>query len=134
MIAYPVLKTLHVACVALAGTGFLLRGLLVLGGRTLPRSGWLRWLPHVNDSLLLAAGIALAFLSGQAPFVDAWLTAKVLAVTVYVILGSAALKAGRGRSVRIAAWLGGLAVFGYMVSVALLKNPYGFFALTWGGG
>ena len=134
MSAYLAVKALHVACVALGGLGFLLRGLVVLSGRPLPSSRWLRLVPHANDTLLLTAGIALAWMSRQYPFVDAWLTAKVLAVTAYVVLGSVALKVGRRKGVRFAAWLGGMAVYGYVISVALLKNPFGFLALTWGGG
>ena len=134
MTAFQAVKFLHVACVALGGTGFLLRGLLMLADRRPAGSGWLRLAPHVNDTLLLTAGIALAFMSGQYPFVDGWLTAKALAVTIYIVLGSLALKAGRSKAIRLAAWLGGLAVYAYLISVALLKNPYGFLALTWGGG
>jgi uncharacterized membrane protein SirB2 len=39
-----------------------------------------------------------------------------------------ALKPGRPLLQRALAWLAALAVFGYIVSVALTKNPLGFIA------
>jgi uncharacterized membrane protein SirB2 len=67
-------------------------------------------------------------MSGQYPFVDAWLTAKVLGLTVYIILGSLALRPGSTAKVRILAWLAALAVFGWILSVALTRQPLGFLA------
>jgi uncharacterized membrane protein SirB2 len=45
-----------------------------------------------------------------------------------VVLGAVALKRGRTRSVRLAALLAAMGVFGYIVSVAVTKQPAGFFA------
>jgi uncharacterized membrane protein SirB2 len=67
-------------------------------------------------------------MSGQYPFVDAWLTAKVLGLTAYIILGSLALRAGSAPGIRISAWLAALVVFGWIVSVALTRQPQGFLA------
>lgn len=85
-------------------------------------------LPHLIDSLLLASALALALMLHQYPFRDAWLTAKVLGLLAYIGLGTVALKRGRSRNVRLAAWLGALATFAYIVSVAVTKAPAGFFA------
>jgi len=41
----------------------------------------------------------------------AWLTAKLVALVVYIGLGTVALKRGRTRRTRIAAWLVAQAVF-----------------------
>ena len=134
MSAFQAVKVLHVTFVAAGGLGFLLRGLLMLADSPPAKQGWLRLAPHVNDTLLLAAAVALAVMSGQYPFVDGWLTAKVLALAAYVILGSVALKAGRTKGIRLVAWLGALVLYGYVISVALAKDPRGFLALTGGGG
>ncbi len=122
---YAAVKHLHIACVALSGTGLFLRGLLTMANSPLLRRRWLRIAPHVNDSVLLAAAIALMLLTRQYPFVDAWLTAKVLGLAAYIVLGAVALRPGRPRGVRIAAWLAALAVFAYIVSVELTKSPWG---------
>jgi len=82
--------------------------------------------PHVNDTLLLASGFSLAILLGQYPLVNGWLTAKLFALIVYIVLGTVALKRGRTRRTRIAAWVAALVVFGYMVAVAVTHDPFPF--------
>lgn len=128
MTVYLAVKHLHVACVTLSITGFVLRGVLMLRESALAGRRWVRIAPHVNDTLLLAAALALTVLTGHYPFVDAWLTAKVFGLTAYIALGSLALKAGRTRAIRITAWLAAILVFGYVMSVALTKNPAGLLA------
>lgn len=61
------------------------------GGIDWRRWQWLRIAPHLNDTLLLAAAIALAAMSAQYPFVQGWLTAKLLALLAYIALGRVAL-------------------------------------------
>ena len=128
---YLAVKYLHVTCVIVSITGFFLRGWLTFANSPVMNQRWLKWAPHVNDTLLLAAAIGLAAMSGQYPLADSWLTAKIVGLLAYILLGMVALKAGRSRGVRIVAWLGALAVFGYVVSVALSRNPAGL--LLWLG-
>lgn len=130
---YLVIKHLHIACAMLSGTGLLLRGLLMMKDAPLLQRRWVKILPHVNDTILLAAALVLTVLIGRYPFVDAWLTAKVLALIAYIILGAVALRPGRPRGVRVAALCAALAVFGYIVSVALSKSPWGFLTGPIGG-
>lgn len=128
MLTYLAVKHIHVACVALSIAGFCLRGLLLLQKSALMERRWMRIVPHINDIVLLAAALALTVLTGQYPFLDAWLTAKVFGLIGYIILGALALQAGRKASVRAAAGIGAIAVFGWIVSVALTKHPLGWFA------
>lgn len=125
---YVAVKHLHVACVILSITGFCLRGLLLARKSAVTGRRWFRILPHVNDTVLLAAAIALTVLTGQYPFVDAWLTAKVFGLIAYIILGAVAFDSRRGTPVRLAAGLAAVALFGWIVSVALSKNPLGWSA------
>jgi uncharacterized membrane protein SirB2 len=125
---YFALKQLHVACAVLSYAGFFVRGMWMLRGSALLARRWVRILPHVNDTLLLASGIAIAALSRQYPFVHGWLTAKLLALVLYIGLGMMALRPGRSRPLRIAAWLAAQAVFLYIVWVAVTRNP-----LPWTG-
>jgi uncharacterized membrane protein SirB2 len=126
---YLAIKTLHVACVVLSITGFAARLVLMLRKSALATRRWMRIAPHVNDTLLLAAAIALTVMTGQYPFVDAWLTAKVFGLIAYIVLASIALKAGRTRRARLAAGLAALLVFGYVASVALNKDARGILGL-----
>lgn len=126
---YLAIKHLHVTCVVLSITGFCLRGLLQVQKSALAGRRWLRIAPHVNDVILLAAAITLTVLIGQYPFFDAWLTAKVFGLIAYIILGALALQTGRNFRLRIGAGVGAVLMFGWIVSVALTKDPLGF--LSW---
>jgi uncharacterized membrane protein SirB2 len=57
------------------------------------------------------------------------LTAKVLGLIAYIILGSIALRYGPTKSIRASAWVAALVMFGYIVSVALTHTPLGFLLL-----
>jgi uncharacterized membrane protein SirB2 len=85
-----------------------------------------RVVPHVNDTLLLSSGIALAVLVQQYPLVHVWLTAKFFALIAYILLGTIALKRGKTKAQRVAAWIAALLVFGYMVAVAITHDPFPF--------
>jgi uncharacterized membrane protein SirB2 len=82
--------------------------------------------PHVVDTALLASAIALAVMIRQYPLVNSWLTAKTLGLVAYIGLGTIALKRGRTRGLRIAAFCGALLVFAYIIAVAITKSvlPY----------
>jgi uncharacterized membrane protein SirB2 len=121
---YPALKTIHVSCVILSISGFALRGAWMLQGSPLLRRRLTRVLPHAVDTLLLGSAIGMAVMIRQYPFADGWLTAKLVALLVYIVLGSVALKRGRTRRVRLAAFGGALATAGYLVAVGLTKHPW----------
>jgi len=120
---YGLLKTIHVASVLITFTLFFGRGLLMLNDSALLGARWLRIVPHVNDTVLLGSAIWMAVLSHQYPFVNAWLTAKLAALVVYIGTGTIALSGKRTKRVRVAAWLFSLLIFVYIVSVALTRNP-----------
>ena len=125
---YALIKYVHLVSVTLSLAGFFLRGLLLLRDSPLMRARWIKVLPHINDTILLAAALSLAVMSDQYPFVSGWVTAKVLGVIAYIILGSLALRAGSSPRTRLVCWLGAMAVFGWIVSVALTRQPAGFLA------
>lgn len=120
---YLTLKSLHVGCVAVSYALFLLRGIWMMRLPERLRLRWVRTLPHVVDTVLLGSAVAMALMIRQYPFVAGWLTAKLLALLLYIVLGSIALKRGRTRKQRIAAWFVAQAVFFYIVAVALTRNP-----------
>ncbi len=128
MLWFPILKYLHVTCVVLSISGFFLRGVGMLTDSPLLNRRWVKVVPHVNDTLLLSAAIGLAIVLEQYPFVHGWVTAKVLGLLAYVGFGMFALRRGRSKAVRTGFWLAALASFGYIVSVALTRDPRGFLA------
>lgn len=116
------LKTVHVGCAVLSLSGFVLRGVWMWRGSPWLQARVTRVLPHVIDSLLLAAGIALALRARQYPFVHAWLTAKLVALFLYIVVGSIALKRGRTRRTRLLAFAAALTIFLYIVAVAITRS------------
>jgi uncharacterized membrane protein SirB2 len=123
---YLLLKHFHMSCAAFSGSFFLIRGLWMLGESPLLQRRWVKTVPHVVDSLLLASAIGLAAWSHQYPGEMPWLTAKLVALVAYILLGAVALKYGRTKPVRAAAYVAALATFAYIVTVAVTKNPLFF--------
>jgi uncharacterized membrane protein SirB2 len=126
VIDYPALKAVHVTCVAVSYALFFTRGVWMIRDSTMLERRWVKVLPHVNDTVLLAAAIALAAMLRQYPFVHGWLTAKVLALAAYILLGRVALRPGRAKAARVAAWIVAQIVFLYMVAVAHTRSPLVF--------
>lgn len=117
------LKSVHVSCALLSATGFVTRSVWMLTESPWLHARIVRILPHIVDSLLLASAIALAMRIQQYPLVNSWLTAKVVALLLYIVLGSVALKRGRRRATRIGALLGALATLAYIFAVAITRQP-----------
>ena len=125
---YPEIKLVHVGAVMASGALFTTRGALMLARSPLASHAALRYLSYAIDSTLLTAALMLVTLLHQYPFVDGWLTAKVLLLVLYIVLGTFALK--RAGTLRARAWcyLAALAVFLCIVSIARAHNPLGWFA------
>lgn len=126
MSVYLFAKYVHVGSVMLSIAGFIARGALMLAGSPLLQARFVRIAPHVVDTLLLASALWLAWMMRQYPFVHGWLTAKVLGLLAYIVLGSIALRRGRTSTVRTVAFAGALLAAAYVVAVALTKDPLPF--------
>jgi uncharacterized membrane protein SirB2 len=120
---YFELKALHVASVAISIGLFVLRAGLRLAGPAALQRPFLRVAPHVVDTVLLASAVLLTLILHQYPFADAWLTAKVLALVGYVVLGSIAIRRGRTPAIRAVALVGALLTVCYILGTALHHDP-----------
>ena len=119
---YLVLRHLHISCAAISITLFVVRGTCQTAGWQWRQWRWLRIAPHLVDTVLLVAAISLAWRSQQYPFAQNWLSAKVVALLVYIGLGSLALRTGASRTVQRAAFLGALLTVAYIVGVAMTRS------------
>ena len=124
-----VVKTLHVTFVALSFAGFFIRGIWMLKDSALLRQRWVRISPQVIDTVLLVSAIVLAVQLRFSPMEQPWLMAKIIALLAYIGVGLVALRLGRTKGIRLSAWLLGLVIFMYIVSVAITKSVMGWFAL-----
>jgi uncharacterized membrane protein SirB2 len=120
--SYLALKHTHLTAIAVTYALFVLRGIWMILDSPRLQARWVRIVPHVNDTVLLASALALAWQIGQYPFVDTWLTAKVLGLLTYIALGIIALRPGRSKGARVAAWVLAQVVFWYVVTVALTRH------------
>jgi uncharacterized membrane protein SirB2 len=124
---YLAIKHFHMAFALASGSLFLLRGVWMLQESAMLQRRWVKSVPHIVDTLLLISAVIMAVWSGQYPFVQSWLTAKVIALIAYIALGAIALKRGRSKTVRACAFIAALAVFFYIGSVAMTKQALVFF-------
>lgn len=126
---YPQIKWVHVAAVLASGGLFALRGIAMLAGARWFMAAPLRYLSYTVDTVLLTAAMMLATVLHQYPFVQAWLTVKVLLLVAYVVLGSYALKRGATRAARARAFVAALLVYVFIISVARAHDARGALAL-----
>lgn len=126
---YATVKLVHQSAVTLSVAGFFARGLGALAGARWVSSRAAKTWPHVVDSVLLLSALTLAWMLRLHPGNAPWLLAKIIGLVAYIGLGTLALKPGRPWWMRALAWVAAMAVFGWIVSVAVTKSPWGVFAL-----
>lgn len=116
-------KHLHVSSVVISISLFVLRGMMELMARPWRQWRLLRVAPHIVDTVLLGSALWLAWRIGQYPFVDGWLTAKVLALLAYILLGRRVLGRNMPQAQRLPFFVMALFSVGYVVGVALTRSP-----------
>ena len=124
---YSTLKLIHQASVVLSVSGFFARGLASFAGAAWARGRVARTLPHIVDTVLLGSALLMAWMLRLTPGAAPWLAAKIVGLLLYIALGILALRPGRPLALRVGAWMAALLTFGWIVSVALTKNPLGIF-------
>lgn len=129
---YPELRLVHIVAVIASGSLFFVRGLASALGAQWVHAAPLRWLSYAIDTVLLTAALMLVTVLHQYPFVQAWLTVKVLLLIVYIVLGYWSFWKARTRAERLIFWVAALAVYLYIVSVALAHHPLGVVRLLSG--
>jgi len=123
-----VVKTIHVTFVALSFAGFFIRGIWMLKDSPLLKQRWVRISPQVVDTVLLVSAIVLAVQLRFSPMEQPWLMAKIIALLAYIGVGLVAMRFGRSKPIRLVAWVLGMVIFLYIVSVALSKSAMGWLA------
>lgn len=121
---YPI-KNLHMTAVALSILFFVVRAYWSIAGSALLQHPVVRILPHVVDSVLLICGVILAIMIG--PF-QLWIITKLVLLVCYIGVGTIAIKRGRTPRTRLVAAIIAVAIFVYIIGVAINHNPAGWFA------
>ncbi len=119
---YTMAKHLHLTAVGLSVFLFISRFMLSQFNSELLNKKWLKILPHVVDTVLLASAVWLCFIIGQFPFVQGWLTFKVVGLIAYILMGMFALKWGHNAPLRWIGFIGALVWIGLIANVAVTKQ------------
>ncbi len=121
---YPILLTIHLTAVTLSLALFLLRTAWRIKDSAMNSRKWVKIVPHINDTILIAAAIGMLVVAGLNPLQHGWIMAKIIALLAYIALGTLAIKRGKTPMQRNLAFVGALAVFGYIVAVAVSKQVW----------
>jgi uncharacterized membrane protein SirB2 len=117
---YVTLKALHVGAAIVSVSLFALRFGLTLADRRWRQSP-LRWMPHVNDTLLLAAAIGLCLITGWTPLLHPWLTLKIALLVAYIGTGKVALNENTSPRSRALAGAAALLLVASIFLIALTR-------------
>ena len=125
---YSVIKHIHLLSVAISVSLFVLRGGWMLLDSHWLKKQWIHRITYLVDTCLLASAVTLCVLIQQYPGIHHWLSAKVLALLLYIMLGSVALKRGQTKRQRALALLAALLCVAYIIGTALAHNPLSWFS------
>ncbi|MCW8899429.1 MAG: SirB2 family protein [Gammaproteobacteria bacterium] len=120
------IKLIHMTTAFISISLFLMRGYWVFRNSPMMSKKWVKIVPHVNDTVLLITATILAVSIQQYPFVHSWLTAKIIALIIYILLGMFALKYAKEMKNKVLFFILALLTFSYIVSVALTRSPIWF--------
>ncbi len=120
---YMMAKHLHLTAVALSILFFVFRFIWSQFDAQALSKKWVKILPHVIDTILLASAIWLCVILSQYPFANAWLTFKLIGVVLYIVFGLFALKKAKSTIGRWVFFVAALAVLMATAMVAVTKQP-----------
>ena len=129
---YPQIKNFHIFVALLSGSLFALRGFFALRGARWPLALPVKWFSYAVDTALLTAALMLLTILPGAMFANGWLTAKIVLLVVYIVLGAFAIKRGRTRAAKAGFYVAALATFAMIYTIARAHHPLGIF-LQWLG-
>jgi len=121
--SFAAIKIIHIISIILSYILFSLRGIWMIQGSPLLKLRWVKVLPHVIDTILLASAITLVAMIQQYPGFNIWISAKIGGLVLYILLGMIALRFGKTQKIKTISWILAQIVFFYIVLVALTKNP-----------
>jgi len=116
------IKEIHILTAFISVSFFMLRFLWVIRDSGMMTKRWVKIVPHVNDTILLIAAIILAVSIQQYPFIHSWLTAKFIALILYIVFGMFALKRAKTKLTKGVFFILAVSSFGYIVLVAVTRT------------
>jgi len=127
---YFTLKMIHISAAILTISGFALRGFWMLIDSPNLERRVVRIAPHIIDTVFLLSGIGLIWTLKLPVLNQPWLLTKFVALIVYILLGTIALKRGKTRRARLMTFVLALVTFAYIAGVAMSKSLGSWLAFT----
>jgi len=125
---YLEIRAVHIGAVAASGLLLFVRAVSFNVAEARWVMSWpVKLVSYTIDTVLLTAALMLTTVIRQYPFVDSWLTMKLLLLVAYILLGYRALRGGTV-AVRWASLAGAAVVYAFIISIATAHNPLGIFA------
>lgn len=129
---YLEVKTFHLATVGFSISLYLVRFLRYYATPEVqeqPR--WVKYLPHLNDTLLLCSGFALISITKFIPFTTAapWLSYKLGAIVLYIACGFGAMNRKANRRKRIMFFIASIGWLFVVIILALTKRTDAVFEI-----
>jgi uncharacterized membrane protein SirB2 len=121
-VAYFSIKYTHIFLALVSISFFTIRAVWAITGSDFLHMRWVKVAPHIIDTLLFSCGLYLAIITQPLPL-QLWLSVKLLALLLYILLGMATIKWCKHTAGRTFSALLALLTFGFMVGVALTKDP-----------
>jgi len=129
---YLEIKTFHITTVIISVSLYIYRFLrYYISTTNKPQPHWLKYLPHINDTLLFSSGITLIYITKFIPFTDSapWLSAKLIAVILYIICGFKSMNNSTKRRNRIFFFLASIGWLLVIITLAINKPPSSVFSI-----
>lgn len=120
---YFLIKSLHMLSAIVTISGFMLRGYWMMVQSPNLQNRIVRVAPHIIDTVFLLSGIALVAMLQLNVLQAPWLLAKLAGLIAYIVVGAVAIKRGPTMQIRVIAFVVALALFAYIVGVAMTKSP-----------
>lgn len=122
---YFVIKQIHMTAAVLSIVFFVIRAYWSVSSSPKLQARLVKILPHIIDTVLLVAGVMLAVMIGPE---QPWILAKIVALVLYIGVGTIAIKRGKTAGTRAVAALIAIAIFAYIVGVAIKHDPMSWLA------
>ena len=131
LLMYFIVKNIHLTTIFITLVLLLLRIALWIKNSPLSQHRFLKIAPHINDTILLATGIWLIYLTQLNPLSDTWLTIKLIAVITYIFLGFVIFRRLKNQRVYLPWLIIMILIYAYIISIALTKSSLGPLTLFW---
>jgi len=123
---YLLIKHLHVTAAVLSILFFVIRAYWSVSENALLQKKIVKITPHVIDTVLLVCALLLSMMLGAAA-AQPWVLTKIVLLIAYIGVGTIAIKRGRTPRTRAIAAVIAVAIFLYIVGVALTHHPASWF-------